>query len=601
MNSSEARRERREAERAERRREERLAEKAEREAEDQREEERRRQAAREEAEARATEERERDRRAELRARLRRERTAAARRAEAQAERRRVARADRAERERAEAARQQAVASRREEAAADEARRQAEQERRAEAAERQVAERRVEAEDAERSGQRRDQARAARREERQAADRQAEAERERRTAAAERQINERRAEDAEAAGAEERQEQTRETRRAEEEAAARREHQLAVRRRELLEARRRMENQPGARAERRRAAREARLRELVQERTAAEAERERTEERRALEASRRASERRAQEAEQARRRERSAQEGSARRAEREAEPEELPWLRTEDGRIVEWGGEPRLLRGVNVVGLDEAAGGETPLREALALDDPNLELLSEAWGVNLVRVPFSAGTLLGAPPVLAQLDELLGALTGSGVYTLLALTPAGGLPDQGTHDVWTLLAERYQEQPGALFEPFATTAPLGDDWPDAGLELVHTIRSVHQSSLLVLPGEPLRFEGAVVANVVCSIRDTRDSRPQLDERFAAFARRNAVLVSEWSNEGPDLGRSAIANAGLFERLELSWCAANWNAPPRLVADPARHRFTETRFGLIVRRALAGPVRPALTPF
>jgi hypothetical protein len=513
----------------------------------------------------------------------------------------VARADRVERERAEAARQRAAASRREEAAAEEARREAEQKRRAAAAENQLAERRAEAEEAARSEERLEQARETRREERQKAERQAEAEQEHRAEAAERQVAERRAEAEEAARSEERLEQARETRREERQTAERQGEAEQAAGEERRRERRRLENEAAARAERLRVARQARLRELAQERTAAEAERERTAERRALEATRRAAERREQEAEQARRSERRAEEGSARRAEREVEPEELPWLRTEDGRIVEWGGQPRLLRGVNVVGLDEEAGGETPLREALALDDRNLELLSEAWGVNLVRVPFSAGTLLGAPPLLAQLDELVGALAGSGVYTLLALTPADGLPDQGTHDVWTLLADRYQEQPGALFEPFATRAPLGDDWPDAGLELVHTIRSVHQSSFLVLPGEPLRFEGAVVPNVVYSIRDTRDSRPQLDERFAAFARRNAVLVSEWSNEGPDLGRSAISKAGLFERLEISWCACNWNAPPRLVADASRGRFSETRFGLIVRRALAAPVRPALTPF
>ena len=120
----------------------------------------------------------------------------------------------------------------------------------------------------------------------------------------------------------------------------------------------------------------------------------------------------------------------------------------------------------------------------------------------------------------------------------------------------------------------------------------------QSSLLVLPmgGDPF-----AAPNIVYALRDTRESRPQLDERFAAFARRNAVLVSEWTNEGPDFGRSAIANADLFERLQIGWCAGNWNAPPRLVADARRHRFAETRFGLIVRRALAAPVRPALTPY
>ena len=93
------------------------------------------------------------------------------------------------------------------------------------------------------------------------------------------------------------------------------------------------------------------------------------------------------------------------------------------------------------------------------------------------------------------------------------------------------------------------------------------------------------------NLVYTLRDTSGSRPQLDERFAAFAERYPVVISEWSDAGPDLGRSAIANAGLFDRLQVGWCAGNWNAPPRLVEEPRLHRFAETRFGLIVRRALA----------
>ena len=549
MNSSE---ERRAAERAQRRRNERLDEKAERE----REEERRQQAAREEAAVRAAEDREREKRAELRARLRRERTAAARAAQAQLERERLARTERA-RDRAGAERQ-AEAQR---AAGEERRRQR-------AAEDEAAARGEEA-----RREREEERRARAREEELAAERAAEL----RAAGAERRAEERRTSEAE---------------------AERREKQLAERRQELLDERRRLEREAEARAERLRAAREAKLRELMQQRVATEAERERAAERRAVEARRREAERKAQEEQAARRRERQAEEGSARRAEREAEPEELPWLRTEDGEIVEWGGEPRLLRGVNVVGLEEAAAGEDPLREALALDDRNLEELTERWGANLVRLPFGAGTFLRAPPTLEQLDGLVEALSGAVLYTLLALEPPEGLPDQGTHEVWTLLADRYQNQPGVLFEPYAATEPLGEGWPEAALELVHTIRSVHQSSLLVLPmgGDPL-----VVPNIVYSLRDTRDWRPQLDERFAAFARRNPVLVSEWTNEGPDFGRSAIANADLFERLQIGWCAGNWNAPPRLVADARTHRFAETRFGLIVRRALAAPVRPALTPY
>ena len=583
MNASEARRQRREEERTERRRSERLAEKAERDAEEEREAERaearRRQAAREEAEATAAEESARERRAQRLAAVRRERAVAARRAQAREERRRVARSERAEGQREQqrraAASQREVTDRRQQRVQEQraAERQAEAEQAAgqERRRQQTAEDEAAARSEETRRAREEERRARAREEEQAAQRAAEL----RTADAARRAEDRRSSEAE---------------------AQRREQLLEEQRRELLEERRRREREAEARAERLREAREAKLRGLAQERAAEEADRERAEERRAREARRREAERRAQAQRESRQRERRA---GARASEQEVT--ELPWLRTEDGRVVEWGGEARVLRGVNVVGLDEAAAGETPLLEALALDDRNLEVLTDGWGVSVVRVPFSAGTILGGSPVLDRLDELVGALAGSNVYALLALRPPEGLPDQGTHDVWTLLADRYQAQPGALFEPYAAEAPLGDDWPEAALELVRTIRSIHQSSLLLLPGADLEGLALAVPNLVYTLRDTSGSRPRLDERFAAFARSNPVLVSEWANEGPDLGRSAIANAGLFERLDIGWCACNWNAPPRLVAEPSLHRFAETRFGLIVRRALAAPVRPALSPY
>jgi hypothetical protein len=298
--------------------------------------------------------------------------------------------------------------------------------------------------------------------------------------------------------------------------------------------------------------------------------------------------------------RTAAAGAERRA--GLESPELPWLRTEESELVAWGGEPFLLRGVGVRGLDEAVAGGLPLREALALDDGNLEQLSERWGANVVRLPFAAETIAAAD--LTGLDELVGALTASGVYTLLALEPpiAGGetpLPDAETHRAWRLLAERYQGEPGALFEPYAATAPLADGWQAAARELVHTIRSRHQSSLLLLPKSG--GELGPLHNLVYAVRLAPGSGTRLDERFAAFAARQPVLVSDWREEGLDPAGPATTTAGLLERHRLGWCAGNWNAHPRLVADAAANRLAETRFGLAVRRALAAPVPPALRPF
>ena len=583
MNSSDALRARRDAERAERRRNERLQERAdeqaEREREEARAEQRRQEAAREEAAVRAAEDQARERRQARLVQLRKSRLAAVRGTRALAERRLLAAAARRTEERETAARAERLQGQVAE------RRATERERTAAAKTR----RELSAERQER----------AREEERQAGAR---------AAAAEQIASERRAEESE---------------------AARLEGQLEEQRRRLAEQRRLLEERSAA-AERRRAeaaaqAREARLRELLagerraavqgqaraarlqeqkEQRAAEEAAAARSAELRASEAARRERERRALAAQEERERARRAAAGSARRSELDAglERTELAWLRTEGRDIVAWGGERQLLRGVAVRGLDDALAGTRPLAEALALDGARLELLTDSWGVNLVRLPFSAESIPGAD--LTELDDLVGTLAASGVYTLLALEPPEvdgetPLPDEATMLAWKLLANRYQSEPGALFEVYAAAAPLAEGWPRAALELIHAIRSRHQSSLLLLPEHG--GELGPVANLVYAARLAPGARVRLDERFAAFAARLPVLVTDWREDGTDPAGPATVTAGLLERHELGWCAGNWNTHPRLVVDADAGRLTETRFGLAVRRALAAPAPPALTPF
>jgi hypothetical protein len=552
VNSSEALKARRDAERAERRRNERLQERAdeqaERDREDARAEERRQEEAREEAAARAAEEQARERREERLVQLRKARLAAARESQALAERRLLA-----------AAARRIAES--EQAAAEETRRGLVEERQERARE----------------------------EERQAG---------RRAAVAERLATERRTEDLEAQRREQQLEEQRrrlaDDRRVAEERSAAAERSRAEAAAQAREARLRELLAVQRRAELRSQARATRLRELADQRAAADAAAERAAELRAREAARREDERRALAAQEARERDRRAAAGSARRSEREAglESTELPWLRTEDGRILAWGGERVLLRGVVARGLDQAVAAGRPLRETLGLGDTSLQELSERWGANLVRLPFAAPTIASAD--LTELDDLIGALSASGVYTLLALEPPlvgveTPLPDASTLQAWRLLADRYQTEPGVLFEPYAATAPLADGWPRAALALVRAIRGRHQSSLLLLPQHGGELERPV-HNLAYTVRLVPGSRARLDERFAAFAARVPVLVSEWREDGLDAAVPATTTAGLLERHELSWCA-----------DVGPGRLDETRFGLAVRRALAAPVPPALTPF
>jgi Cellulase (glycosyl hydrolase family 5) len=303
---------------------------------------------------------------------------------------------------------------------------------------------------------------------------------------------------------------------------------------------------------------------------------------------------------------------------------LSWLRTNKNAIVDHDDNVVLLRGVNVAGLDAAspAPGQL-LREVLTLDDPSLALLTDLWGVNLVRVPFRAETILaetGTPAVgdlLAGLDDLVTTLSDLGLYTLLALQAPGDatgtpLPDDKTFQCWSFLADRYQDESGVLYELYAASSPMPTDWLDLANHLVGAVRRKHPASLIFLGGTsasanfsglPLRFStGEPVHNVVYTIRAIPDRSPILDDPdFQSFTRLFPVFASVWSDGGSDFGRSSEAAALLFNRHGIGWSAASWNANPRLVEDAATHKYAATRFGLGVRRALALPVRPQLTPY
>ena len=387
--------------------------------------------------------------------------------------------------------------------------------------------------------------------------------------------------------------------------------------------RRIESQ---RARREAAIRGASLEGQRSDRRAADEARERAETLRAREVERRRNDRGSLNAARRRRADRRAAALSARDQQSPAEeaPSILLWLRTRKNRLIDENDEVIYLRGVNVTGLDNAEpGADQRLGAALALDEAGVSVLTDLWGVNIVRLPFSAQTVLDgtgaltASALLAELDQIVAALAQMGVYTLLALTPhvtegVTPLPDEDVYQCWRLLSSHYQDEPGVLYEIYAASPPLAAGWPDAANRLIGAIRREHPASLIFVCGSgaganteglPLRFStGQPAPNLVYTLRFTpRQSPASADPRFRGFAQSFPVFASEWSDTGADLGRSSEAAGLLFDRYGIGWTAANWNAEPRLVHNAAARNFTETRFGRLVRRTLASPLPPNLTPF
>lgn len=307
-------------------------------------------------------------------------------------------------------------------------------------------------------------------------------------------------------------------------------------------------------------------------------------------------------------------------------DDLLWLRTAEGFIVDENGNAVALRGVTVEGLDTAApAGAQPLADALSLDSANLATLTDLWGVNLVRLPFQAQTILSgngalaAADLLAGIDDVIASLAASGIYSLLTLEAAVpenasfvALPDQSVFDCWRFLAQHFQDEPAALFEIFASELPVQGNWFPSALALVGTIRAQHPASLIFLgngtaqsdpAGLPVRYTtGEPVPNVVYTIR-VSTQQLSFDEQCAisALAKSSAVFASDWSVDASDgVYRSAEVVGNFLATEATGWAASAWNAQPNLVRNSLVHDFVATRWGTVVQRAMTLPFRQPLQP-
>jgi hypothetical protein len=283
-----------------------------------------------------------------------------------------------------------------------------------------------------------------------------------------------------------------------------------------------------------------------------------------------------------------------------------------------------LRGVTMMGLDTAAPapGQT-LPDALGIDGNNLAVIAGTWGLNLVRLPFQAQTVLSgtnalpAGKLLAGMDLAIELITDAGAYVLLALeAPSGATspvgPDVTASQVWQLLAARYKDQPGVLYEIFASTATLAANWLQSAMSLLGTIRQQNSAAMIFVntsnngtdfTGLPLIFPtGAPIFNVVYTVNISPQNPPGPDDGpLASFADANPVFVSAWSDDAGNPSRLSPYLGDFFGRHSMGFTAANWNADPRLVTDAIHHDFTATSWGLIAGRAATLPVRPLLKSF
>jgi hypothetical protein len=308
---------------------------------------------------------------------------------------------------------------------------------------------------------------------------------------------------------------------------------------------------------------------------------------------------------------------------------LPWLATAGNQIVRADSrEPVRLRGVNRSGLEYSEPGESGFLQAAGISQAEIREIVEAWHSSVIRLPFNQDWALhgrgkwSAEDYQRALDQVIEWAAQCGAYTILDLqwldadTPCGTiegkvnrvppLPDSGTIDLWSALAERYKDEPAVLLDLFNEPhRPLTDhagapkpcgrkEWVEWARKLEKAIRAIHPRSLLLVSGfdwaSDLRGIEIDAENIVYSAHVYPDrAARQWERRFGFVARRKPLFIAEWGGEAGNIEWGARLLAYLGPRA-CGWTAWSWADYPHLTANAPEGDYAPTAFGQFVRAEL-----------
>jgi hypothetical protein len=257
----------------------------------------------------------------------------------------------------------------------------------------------------------------------------------------------------------------------------------------------------------------------------------------------------------------------------------------------------------------------------------LDLITQDWRANIVRLPFNQDWVLNADGYLELLDAAIERLAEGGAYTLLdlqwldaerAFGPdrqfVAPLPNVDTLGMWALLARRYRDNPAVMFDLFnephdrAMDDPYPLFKPDGSLHheehrrvsmtewgpwaecLIDAIRAEAPETLLFVSGTewgydlrgfPLDRENLVYSTHVYPNKG--------DDWFGAFGfltRHVPVFAGEFGGRECDLewGRRLL---DYFDELEIGWTVWSFADRPLLVS---REDLQPTQFGALVKGRL-----------
>jgi hypothetical protein len=234
----------------------------------------------------------------------------------------------------------------------------------------------------------------------------------------------------------------------------------------------------------------------------------------------------------------------------------------------------------------------------------------------------------------SLDRIITMIAGRGCYTNLSLcrmdstsvfgsTPQGEpnycppMPGGDSIGMWRLLAQRYQNEPGVIFELFTTPHPASAD-DVSGIDY-RADRYITWCQMTI--AELRSFAPAVVCMVTAANYGTDTSifpiagtdnqpipgivygvhvaptRPLNWVAIRNLAQKRPIIVSEWTGTDTDL-LWANRIAGELRGLSIGFCGGGAFVPPFYIKSGSG--YIPTRMGMIIKRELVRSEEAVLPP-
>ncbi len=272
-----------------------------------------------------------------------------------------------------------------------------------------------------------------------------------------------------------------------------------------------------------------------------------------------------------------------------------WLSTQGNKIIDEENAVRVLRGVNRSGLEYDKSGA-------GVSEEEIMFICSQWKAQIIRLPFNQDWILRDPAYLAFFEKVIGWINQNGAYALLDLQwrnttdKIPPIPDEEAVTMWRMLAEKYKNNPGILYdihnEAHDTSWQL---WRARASQIIEAIQAVHPRALIFVSGldwaydlrgwgdNPLPYNNIVYSSHPYPFK----GEPWAwDKYFGGVAAQYPVFIGEFGGGSADLSWGASL-LSYMDGKNLGWTAWSWSNEPYLTQGDRR---TATEFGQLVHNAL-----------